>query len=105
MFRNIINKTAMEYIEYLLGIMYIHFVVKNFLWFIEPLYDRDEYTSLVLWYEDTWDHYKEKCEDVLDRVLPWRWNKNAKIEKRSSKIWGTAVKSAIRIKNEKNKSR
>mmetsp|Transcript_33010 Transcript_33010/g.63067 ORF Transcript_33010/g.63067 Transcript_33010/m.63067 type:complete len:562 (-) Transcript_33010:283-1968(-) len=99
MFRDIINKKVMVYTEYLLGILYLYFVTKNFMWFIEPLQDREEWTSLVDLYEDKWDHYKEKCDDVLDRVLPWRWNKKVKVETKSAKIWGTAVKSAIRMKN------
>jgi len=103
--RNIVNKTAMEYTESLLGIVYLVFVTKNLLWFIQPLRDRDEYTEVVAWFEDARDSYKEKLLWAVDRVLPWRRGRERPPEGRkrttSQKNWGTAgnaVRAATRIR-------
>ena len=72
MLRNVINKTVMAFIKYLLGILYLYAVVKNLLWFIAPLYEREEYTSLTIWFEDTWAPYRERLLWMASRVQPWK---------------------------------
>ena len=59
MLRNMTDKKVMEFSEILLAILYLYLVVGNLLWFITPLYEREEYTRLVVWFEDTADLYRE----------------------------------------------
>mmetsp|Transcript_13016 Transcript_13016/g.28096 ORF Transcript_13016/g.28096 Transcript_13016/m.28096 type:complete len:491 (-) Transcript_13016:193-1665(-) len=67
MFRNIINKAALEYAESILGIVYLYFVIKNLLWFIQPLYERDEYANSFIWLENRKKLYKEKFRWVAGK--------------------------------------
>mmetsp|Transcript_11065 Transcript_11065/g.17900 ORF Transcript_11065/g.17900 Transcript_11065/m.17900 type:complete len:139 (+) Transcript_11065:509-925(+) len=67
MFRNIINKAALEYAESILGIVYLYLVIKNLLWFIQPLYERDEYANSFIWLENRKKLYKEKFRWVAGK--------------------------------------
>eukprot|EP00578_Thalassiosira_sp_NH16_P027767 CAMPEP_0181102506 /NCGR_PEP_ID=MMETSP1071-20121207/14357_1 /TAXON_ID=35127 /ORGANISM="Thalassiosira sp., Strain NH16" /LENGTH=461 /DNA_ID=CAMNT_0023185495 /DNA_START=239 /DNA_END=1621 /DNA_ORIENTATION=+ len=71
MLRNIINEKVIEYTESLFGIMYLYFVLKNLLWFIKPLQDREEYALLWVWFEDKVELYEEKCTWLVEKVFPW----------------------------------
>jgi len=60
--------------------VYLYFVVHNLIWFISPLKDRDEFSLIVVWFEDTVDRYAEKWERFANKVkrskvLPWNWGK------------------------------
>ena len=60
--------------------VYLYFVVHNLIWFISPLKDRDEFSLIVVWFEDTVDRYAEKWERFVNKVkrskvLPWNWGK------------------------------
>ncbi len=72
MLRNMTDKKVMEFSEILLAILYLYLVVGNLLWFITPLYEREEYTRLVVWFEDTADLYRETFWRGMDRAMPWR---------------------------------
>jgi len=85
MFRNKISKTVMAYVEAILGIVYLYWVIRNLLWFIEPLYERDEYFNLFIWFENQKELYKEKFCWVAGKVLSRRKEKNVKRETTSSK--------------------
>ena len=63
--------------------VYLYFVVRNLIWFISPLKDRDEFSLIVIWFEDTVDRYAEKWERFVNKVkrskvLPWNWGKEEK---------------------------
>ena len=60
--------------------VYLYFVVHNLIWFISPLKDRDEFSLVVVWFEDKVDRYQEKWEKFMNKVkrsklLPWNWGK------------------------------
>mmetsp|Transcript_41915 Transcript_41915/g.76637 ORF Transcript_41915/g.76637 Transcript_41915/m.76637 type:complete len:528 (+) Transcript_41915:65-1648(+) len=101
MLRSIINETVLTNVESLLGILYLYFVIKNLIWFIKPLQDREEYTLLLVWLEDRSELYKEKLEWVVGKVLPWRKKPKKEEEEGSptNKKWGTAVGAVVRMKN------
>lgn len=50
--RNYVYESLLYYTEVLLGGLYVYFVVRNLLWFLEPLADREEYNSLIQYIED-----------------------------------------------------
>lgn len=112
MLRNTINATIIEYTESLLGILYLLAVVKNLIWFIKPLKDREEYSLLITWFDDKKEHLQEQCIWVAGKVFPWwrRWrpkkekpkNEEPKNEGRRASIsnfWGKAVQAVIRMIN------
>ena len=71
MFRYIMNESLLHYTECLLGMLYLHLVVKNLLWFISPLKDRDEYTNLEMWFEDKVDYVKERLKPIETKIRKW----------------------------------
>ena len=96
MLRTTINGKVMDYMESLFGIIYLYFVLKNLLWFIKPLQDREEYALLWAWFEDKAEWYEEKFQWVVDKMSPWRRKKVVEKEEESSpsrgrKSWGRAV--------------
>ena len=111
--RHIINDWVLDYSEWILGILYLYLVVKNLVWFIKPLQDREEYTELVAWCEDKVDDCKDKMKWFVDKIFPWRfplWRKkeegadngNGNGNGSPGSKWSKAVKgtaAAIRIKN------
>ena len=111
MLRNIINEKVIEYTESLFGIMYLYFVLKNLLWFIKPLQDREEYALLWVWFEDKVELYEEKCTWLVEKVFPWRRRQREEQEKRhsnSASKWGVAgkkVKSMLTVKNKNSGER
>mmetsp|Transcript_12406 Transcript_12406/g.26914 ORF Transcript_12406/g.26914 Transcript_12406/m.26914 type:complete len:557 (-) Transcript_12406:216-1886(-) len=101
--RNIVDDKVIEWTEIFLGILYLCFVVKNLIWFIKPLKDREEYSSLVLWFEEKLDPYREKWQWIVDKVFrSWRRKpakKNNPENRKITRSWGRAVQSVIRMKN------
>ena len=78
--REHVNVTLIEYLEVFMACVYLYFVVHNLIWFISPLKDRDEFSLIVVWFEDTVDRYAEKWERFINKVkrskvLPWNWGK------------------------------
>ncbi|KAL7550707.1 hypothetical protein ACHAWF_013945 [Thalassiosira exigua] len=60
--RYLVKETVMRYTEALLGVLYLIFVIRNFIWFIDPLKDREEYTDLLMWFEDKYEEGHRPAE-------------------------------------------
>jgi len=96
---SIVNKRILQNSESLLGILYLGFVVKNLVWFVAPLKEREEYDLLLVWLEDKWDWMK-------DALIPWRKkggeisssSSSSKSKSRGSRKWGTALGAMVRLK-------
>ena len=71
MLRKYIDSRADDLIESLLAILYIYFVAKNLLWFIEPLKERDDYALLLTWYEDRAEFCSDKLHCFISKIRPW----------------------------------
>ena len=71
MFRTVMDESLLHYTECVLGILYLYLVVKNLLWFIKPLEDRDEYTNLEIWFEDLYDAFKEHLRQIKRKIRKW----------------------------------
>ncbi|KAL9185921.1 hypothetical protein ACHAXT_003698 [Thalassiosira profunda] len=101
--RGVINERLLHYAECLLGILYLHFVVRNMLWFVRPLKDRDEYIHLVDWFEDKID----SCKERIRRIIPGmnsRGGKEGEPTKRrnSWEATATTLQAAVRLKKNAN---
>jgi hypothetical protein len=53
-----VNETVLYYSEVILAYLYLYFVIKVFLWFIEPLKTRDEWEILLESIEESLDSLK-----------------------------------------------
>lgn len=84
----IVNEKVLQYTEALLGILYLYAVVKNLIWFIKPLKEREENMLLKVWLEDKIDWVKEKIMRLPRKVIP------------KKRKFGQAVKAAIRMKRD-----
>lgn len=78
-FSNIMNQRLLHWIEVLLGVIYLVFVVNNLLWFVNPLKEREEYELLLEWGEDKLDDMKNWCIEARDSILPWRRNEEGSL--------------------------
>jgi hypothetical protein len=56
-----------NFLESLLAIVYLFYVAKNLLWFIEPLKEREEYALLLTWYDAKADHLHQ----FISSIRPW----------------------------------
>jgi hypothetical protein len=59
MLHGIISSGALYISEVLLACLYLYLVIKNFLWFIEPLSERDEWETLVDSIQDSFGATKD----------------------------------------------
>lgn len=88
MLRDAINETVIEYTEYLLAVAYLYFVVRNFLWFIKPLKNREEWEEVLMWFEDKVDDYKDIWKSLVKKALFWRKKKKPEPTKAENKNGG-----------------
>ena len=60
MLRDLINERVLLYFELLFAGVYLYIVVKNLLWFIQPLSKRDEWSVVVNLFEDNLEMLTKK---------------------------------------------
>lgn len=68
MLHTILPENVVKIVENLLAIGYLYLVIQNFIWFVKPLKDRDDFPHLKLWMEARLDAWKE----------PW-WKKGGSV--------------------------
>jgi len=68
MLHTILPEHIVKIMENLLAIVYLYLVIQNFIWFVKPLKDRDDFPHLKLWMESRLDAWKE----------PW-WKKGGSV--------------------------
>lgn len=90
--RNAINDKVIEITEILLGILYLWLVVKNLIWFIQPLKERDEYASMMIWYENKLDSYDKVFKSWRRNKPEGEKNENTENEKKP-RSWGKAIQT------------
>ena len=80
--RSFVSGKLITTLESILAVVYLYAVIRNLIWFIQPLTERDEYTSLVDWIEDELEVYVEFIQKVVDKgkffvdkVCIWRKKK------------------------------
>ncbi|KAL3802681.1 hypothetical protein HJC23_012005 [Cyclotella cryptica] len=74
MLRDVINERLLLYFELLLASIYLYLVVKNLLWFIQPLSKRDEWSVAIDLFEENLESLKEKMtgsETRAAKLRPW----------------------------------
>ena len=71
--RNYINIKVMEFTETLLGILYLVAVVRNLLWFLQPIKQREEFAVLQMVWKDWVDVFRDRVSWLVGRgTPPWR---------------------------------
>lgn len=86
--RNILNAYVLYCIELTLGIIYTYLVVRNLLWFVKPLTEREEFDLLITFVENKIDeirHYGVWCLKKLTPAFIKRWQERRLAEKKSKR--------------------
>jgi hypothetical protein len=98
MLHTILPEHIVKIMENLLAIVYLYLVIQNFIWFVKPLKDRDDFPHLKLWMEARLDAWKE----------PWWWKKggvdNSSLEESSGILFdqvpiSSSRRGTVRAKN------
>ena len=85
---NIMNQRLLHWIEVLLGVIYLVFVVNNLLWYVNSLKEREEYELLLEWGED--------------KLLPWWRNEEGSLLTNCAK---STMMAAARFKSTMKKKK
>lgn len=71
LFRKYIDSQLDDSVESLLAILYMYCVLKNLLWFIDPLKEREDFALLLTWFEVRVEFFKEKLHWFISMTRPW----------------------------------
>lgn len=77
--RKYISAQHYNLVESFLAIIYLYFVIKNLLWFVSPLKEREDFSKLLTWFELKAALYKGKLRGHISKICP-RWTKKSKDE-------------------------
>ena len=93
MLRGIFNERLLEYTEAFLGMLYLFGVIRNLIWFIKPLAEREEFNLVIIWFEEMGDLCKEKVQGAVRMACFWRRWTSRKPSEEEGKIgnWKKAI--------------
>lgn len=100
--RNIVNSSVLDACENLLALGYLILVTLNLLWFIKPLYDRDEFALVVCWIENKRDVVEDWFYGLWPRVkgfFSFRASAKKKEKRSSSKNTRNSLKKDATLGN------
>ena len=90
--RNYINIKLMEFTETLLGILYLVAVVRNLLWFLQPIKQREEFALLQMVWKDWVDVFRDRVSWLVGRGTP-PWRRQPGAERRKPMSVGIVLKA------------
>lgn len=96
----IVNEHVVKIMENVLAIVYLYLVVKNLIWFIKPLKDRDDFMHIQIWFDSIIDSMKASLN----------WNKakeggSENIGRSGHEVATTSsTRGTVRMKNSEHKN-
>ncbi len=69
--RKYTNMQHYNFVESLLAIVYLYFVIRNLLWFIKPLKEREDSALLLDWFATRAELFKGKLHWFISTISPW----------------------------------
>lgn len=103
--RKYINIQHYNFVESLLAIVYLYFVTRNLIWFIEPLKEREDFALLLDWFEARAELFKGKLRWFISTIRPWTKMSEDKVNIVLSAVVSAAQAASIMGHKTRSKSK